>query len=186
MAPQQQHQRQVGESFSGNLVPTSTVRAGTAVALRILGLFAATQVIEEIVPGSWTVGELKASLWRHLRPGTFVEALLEEDPSGAGQLSELSDDHVVASLRYGQGSSSMGLLRARICAQTTADKATWTTVMLRNLPNDYTREDVLDLLDSGGFRACYDFFYMPVDFQSGSGMGYAFINFVSHEKALQA
>lgn len=61
-----------------------------------------------------------------------------------------------------------------------------TTVMLRNLPNDYSREDALKLLDSQGFAGLYDFFYLPVDFDRGNGMGYAFVNFISPDHAENA
>jgi len=54
-----------------------------------------------------------------------------------------------------------------------------TTVMIRNMPNNYTREMLLELVDDMGFSGSYDFAYLPVDFQSQAGLGYAFINFVS-------
>merc|ERR1712048_1418425 len=60
---------------------------------------------------------------------------------------------------------------------------TRTTVMMRNIPNDYTRKQLLDLIDKKGFEQCYDLVYIPVDFKRGFGLGYAFINFVSTEKA---
>lgn len=56
-----------------------------------------------------------------------------------------------------------------------------TTVMLRNLPNDYTRDMILQLLDQEGFRGKYDFVYIPIDFHRRSGLGYAFINLVAHD-----
>jgi hypothetical protein len=58
-----------------------------------------------------------------------------------------------------------------------------TTVMLRNMPNNYTRGMLLELVDEKGFRGTYDFAYLPIDFSSQAGLGYAFINFVSPEKA---
>jgi len=61
-----------------------------------------------------------------------------------------------------------------------------TTLMLRNLPNDYTRELFLDMLDDECLAGEYDFVYFPVDFQTGSGLGYAFVNFTSHEEAVRA
>jgi len=71
--------------------------------------------------------------------------------------------------------------------ETTSTGATpgeWrTTVMIRNMPNNYTREMMLDLVDVMGFKGCYDFAYLPVDFKSQAGLGYAFINFVSTEEA---
>lgn len=51
-----------------------------------------------------------------------------------------------------------------------------TTVMLRNLPNNYTREMLLKLIDSAGFAGKYDFLYLPTDFTSLAGLGYAFVN----------
>jgi len=54
-----------------------------------------------------------------------------------------------------------------------------TTLMLRNLPNDYTRDMLLDLLDCQGFCGVYDFIYLPIDFNRLAGLGYAFVNCVS-------
>jgi len=59
-----------------------------------------------------------------------------------------------------------------------------TTVMIRNMPNNYTREMLRDLVDSLGFAGTYDFAYLPVDFQSQAGLGYAFINFATVADAL--
>lgn len=58
-----------------------------------------------------------------------------------------------------------------------------TTVMLRNLPNSYTRSMLVELIDAEGFQNRYDFVYLPVDFSSQAGLGYAFVNFVSPEDA---
>jgi hypothetical protein len=61
-----------------------------------------------------------------------------------------------------------------------------TSIMLRNLPNDYTLTMLLALLDAEGFKARYDFAYLPVDFTRWAGFGYAFVNMVSHQDALAA
>mmetsp|Transcript_67349 Transcript_67349/g.206263 ORF Transcript_67349/g.206263 Transcript_67349/m.206263 type:complete len:255 (-) Transcript_67349:318-1082(-) len=53
-----------------------------------------------------------------------------------------------------------------------------TTLMMRNLPNNYTRDMLVRLLDDEGFAGCYDFVYLPVDFARGCGLGYAFVNLV--------
>jgi len=58
-----------------------------------------------------------------------------------------------------------------------------TTLMLRNLPNDYTRDMVLELLDSSGFAGRYDFLYLPVDFHRWAGFGYAFVNMCNNADA---
>eukprot|EP00438_Fugacium_kawagutii_P018468 Skav204797 [mRNA] locus=scaffold763:452964:459404:+ [translate_table: standard] len=54
-----------------------------------------------------------------------------------------------------------------------------TTVMLRNLPNNYTRSMLLQLLNEQGFLGKYDFFYLPMDFDRKANLGYAFVNLVS-------
>merc|ERR1719231_2049328 len=64
-----------------------------------------------------------------------------------------------------------------------ADGKGKTTVMWKNIPNNYTRDDLLRLVDSEGFAGNYDFFYSPVDFTSNALVGYAFVNFVSTEAA---
>lgn len=57
------------------------------------------------------------------------------------------------------------------------------TIMMRNIPNSYTREKLLFLLDSHGFTCHYDLVYLPIDFTSRSGLGYAFINFTTPNDA---
>lgn len=65
-----------------------------------------------------------------------------------------------------------------------AESQEWrTTVMIRNMPNDYTRDMLLEFVDSKGFVGTYDFAYLPIDFQTHVGLGYAFVNFVSVELA---
>lgn len=53
-----------------------------------------------------------------------------------------------------------------------------TTVMLRNLPNNYARAMVLNMLDEEGFKGEFNFFYLPIDFKSCACLGYAFVNLV--------
>ncbi|CAK0865556.1 unnamed protein product [Prorocentrum cordatum] len=53
-----------------------------------------------------------------------------------------------------------------------------TTVMVRNLPNNYSRVMLLELLDRLGFSGRFDFLYLPIDFKSGSSLGYSFVNLV--------
>lgn len=58
-----------------------------------------------------------------------------------------------------------------------------TTVMIRNLPNNFSRAMLVKLLDSEGFQFKYDFVYLPIDFKSNASLGYAFINLVTPEEA---
>merc|ERR1712232_171450 len=57
----------------------------------------------------------------------------------------------------------------------------WTCRMLKNIPNDYTRQDLLDWLDSNSIQ--YDFIYLPTDWSKGANLGYAFLNLVSFDEA---
>jgi hypothetical protein len=59
----------------------------------------------------------------------------------------------------------------------------FTTLMLRNLPNKYTREMLVALLDSQGFVGKYTFVYLPVDFKTHAGLGYAVVDMLSPSEA---
>ena len=56
-----------------------------------------------------------------------------------------------------------------------------TTVMLRNIPNRYSQVSLLEEIDQEGFKGTYDFFYLPMDTQNRTNVGYAFINFMTPE-----
>jgi len=61
-----------------------------------------------------------------------------------------------------------------------------TTVMIRNLPNNYTRVMLQEMLDNEGFAGVFDFLYLPTDFRNLAGFGYAFVNFTRHADAIRA
>mmetsp|Transcript_99958 Transcript_99958/g.158209 ORF Transcript_99958/g.158209 Transcript_99958/m.158209 type:complete len:391 (-) Transcript_99958:10-1182(-) len=62
----------------------------------------------------------------------------------------------------------------------------YTTLMLRNLPNDYTRDMLVEFLESSGFEGRFDFVYLPFDFKKLAGLGYAFVNMTSCKDAARA
>jgi len=61
-----------------------------------------------------------------------------------------------------------------------------TTIMVRNLPNNYSRDMFIEMLDAEGFEGCYNFVYMPMDFLKDVSFGYAFLNLVSNSEADRA
>merc|ERR1712190_278686 len=69
--------------------------------------------------------------------------------------------------------------------ETTVDQDEFrqTTGMMRNIPGEYARADLLGLIDQQGFNGLYDLVYLPVDFQTELNQGYAFINFTTAENA---
>ncbi|XP_042752343.1 protein terminal ear1 [Lactuca sativa] len=68
-----------------------------------------------------------------------------------------------------------------------------TSIMIRNIPNNYTRELLVKLLedhckqenkkDENVVRSAFDFVYLPVDFKYRLNAGYAFVNFTTPDAA---
>lgn len=62
--------------------------------------------------------------------------------------------------------------------QTSGEQVKVTTMMLRNIPNKYTQNSLLQEINDLGFTGTFDFFYLPMDVHNRSNVGYAFINFL--------
>lgn len=52
-----------------------------------------------------------------------------------------------------------------------------TTLMIKNIPNRYTKDMMLETIDKK-FKDKFNFFYLPIDFDNKCNVGYAFINFI--------
>lgn len=72
----------------------------------------------------------------------------------------------------------VGQRGATVRATPGVSSACQTTVMLRNIPNNYSRALLIELLDSESFNGLYDFLYLPFDFQTQACLGYAFLNLI--------
>merc|ERR1719356_2010318 len=58
-----------------------------------------------------------------------------------------------------------------------------TTMMLRNIPNKYTQNTLMQEINDFGYAGTYNFFYLPMDVHNRSNVGYAFINSEQPEAA---
>lgn len=58
-----------------------------------------------------------------------------------------------------------------------------TTLMVRNLPNRYTQQMLLQELTECGFCGTFDFLYLPIDPETHVNKGYGFINFIEPSMA---
>lgn len=98
--------------------------------------------------------------------------------------SAASAGYAAPSERRGSAANKAAV-RAAAAASANVPDSGKTTVMLRNLPEGFSRDALLQLLDSEGFNGRYDFAYLPVDFDTLQGLRHAFVNMVSPAEAAQ-
>jgi hypothetical protein len=112
-------------------------------------------------------------------------ALTQHDPFHAPQIAPMYMASVApCGSEFAQ--SEVGGVPSLTAVQAIAETpvaAQKTTVMLRNFPNNYKRDSLIELLDIQGFSDQYDFVYLPLDYKSRAAIGYAFVNFTSHAAA---
>jgi hypothetical protein len=117
------------------------------------------------------------------QPADFVNT---ESATKEQMVTSIAHQPLPAQMRFTVPTTSAGQNRAFPSTQTGAAKVeanahhdSRTTLMLRNIPNDYTRDMFLELLDSRGYWCAYDFVYLPIDVHRGASLGYAFVNCIS-------
>lgn len=135
-------------------------------------------------PGNWAAPSLQTT-----PKGRGNAAVKDKSPSKSSRtqarrasLSSVLSDGSTAD----PGSESDGQREGSFSEETDCsggESVPETTVMMRNIPNSYTRERLLALLDSHDFALRYDLVYLPIDFCSRAGLGYAFLNFKTAQDA---
>lgn len=126
-------------------------------------------------------GRGPASISTTAGTGSRRSSVCEWASDGSGEGNEI---------QQGQGGNALAVGR-HVAAQ--AGSGDWslsqaqaqTTVMMRNLPVEYTRSMLVELLNREGFCGTFDLVYLPMNFGSMQGFGYSFINLVSVQAALR-
>jgi len=130
---------------------------------------AAPPVLEEegqtAAAGAGCVGvQSSPTLLSHHRPGSTAQ-------------------HVKSNLAAKKPDDDLRAAATEIADRAASCTPSKTTIMLRNLPNNYTRDGLLNLLASQGFGGKLDFLYFPIDFKTHAALGYAFVNLQSQSEA---
>lgn len=82
---------------------------------------------------------------------------------------------VAKKLSHSSVPKSTDLTRKFGCSR---EDAQITTLMIRNIPNTYTRAMLSAELDNLGFAGHYNFLYLPIDKSTSWNVGYSFVNFL--------
>jgi len=121
---------------------------------------------------------------------TFIHVVEYDEEFEAASLPRcrsLSDPSISEQIPGTHPSTKEELLRKPDAPPMSGDLAQYgderTTVMMRNIPNEYFGSTFTDLLEDCGLYAKFDFTYLPIDFRTGYNLGYAFVNFVSNADA---
>lgn len=75
-------------------------------------------------------------------------------------------------------STASGSSLAGSCGEVDLTDDVNTTVIVKQLPTEFSRDMLVAVLDKNGFERSYDFVYIPHNFKEARSFGYAFVNFV--------
>mmetsp|Transcript_66756 Transcript_66756/g.159665 ORF Transcript_66756/g.159665 Transcript_66756/m.159665 type:complete len:433 (+) Transcript_66756:135-1433(+) len=113
-----------------------------------------------------------------LSPGAQILQALQ----GGGRDDD-ADRHKGSYHEYGSNRNTAGILPDECWPEgvnsVSPDMQNCYTVMMRNLPNKYSQQMLLEEIREAGFTGAFDFFYLPVDMQTNANKGYAFVNFIN-------
>lgn len=76
--------------------------------------------------------------------------------------------------------------RSKKQQSTTGQETGRSTVVIRMLPDDFSKQSLLEMLDNRGYTGLYDFVYLPRDFKTSRTLGYAIVNMVAPRYAQDA
>jgi len=130
--------------------------------------------------GSWICEENKNCNDRNSM--TKASTSLPPISEGAVDVCPLPETGDVIVARQTSNHHRHGHFRAAASKSSTSK----TTLMLRNIPNSYTRDALLGHFEEFGLQDCVDFIYVPMDFHRAAGLGYAFVNLTSNKDAFRA
>jgi len=100
---------------------------------------------------------------------------------GESRAGATGSSNAPAASSSGAGGGNSGLTGMAAADEKEAEvSGPFTTVMLRNIPNKYTREMLIKQLTLD-FNGEFDFMYLPIDFKNKCNVGYGFINFRTTE-----
>lgn len=101
-------------------------------------------------------------------PSQFMEGVFVQPRSGSW--NGICYSHDTSPRRFVAGPQAVEIWKIE-CGQDVR-----TTVMLRNIPNRMSYRELKAIIDVTSF-GMYDFSYLRIDFEKGTNVGYAFVNF---------